>query len=606
MIHTLASRAARPFITLQNMHGKSFSTESEVVLVGIGVSPGIVRGPICLSTKVFDPPNREPVPPECVAGELQRFHNALAVTSEQIARLRDRVAIEAGTDDAFIFDAHLLMLEDRTLIDQVEHRIKKDPQRAEGAFYGIMSKYMEVMARMDDEYLRERVADIEDVARRVVRVLRGDVDAACYDHPHILLAREITPSDTAAMDRAKVIGFATESGSHTSHSTIMARSMAIPAIVGLPDITERCDQGQDAVLDGYKGLLILNPTEETIKEYEGVRRKKAALDRHLHGMIDLPAVTPDGQSMVLSANIEFEHEMPDLSEQGAQGVGLYRTEFFFLNRPDLPTEEEQADNYSRVAAAAGPEGVIIRTLDIGGDKLHHLHDGLEESNPFLGWRGIRVSLARPAVFKTQLRAILRASAAGKVRVLFPMVSCLEEVREARAVLQECRDELTREGVAFDVNIETGVMIEVPGAALIADSLAQEVDFFSIGTNDLIQYTLAVDRGNEMVARLYQPCHPGILRLMKNVTEAANRAGIWTGVCGEMAGDILLTPLMVGLGFQELSMAAVQLPKVKFAIRRLPASWCRHLLEQSLKSGDAGHIAELCRAAAIEFFPELVA
>ncbi len=588
------------------MAGESFSTENEVVLVGIGVSPGIARGPVCLSTNVFDTPEREPVPAEAVAGELERFHQALEETKVQLRGLRDRVAIEAGSDDAFIFDAHLLMLEDRTLIDQVEHRIRRDPQRAEGAFYAIMKRYMEAMARMDDAYLRERAADIDDVARRVVRVLRGDVDAACYDQPHILLAREISPSETAAMDRAKVIGFASESGSHTSHSTIMARSMAIPAIVGLPDVTERCHQGQDAVLDGYRGLLILNPTEETVEEYRKVREKKAALDRHLHGMIDLPAVTPDGQEIILSANIEFEHEMPGLSAHGAQGVGLYRTEFFYMSRPGLPTEDEQTENYSRVAAAAGPEGVIIRTLDIGGDKLHHLHSGHQESNPFLGWRGIRVSLTRKAVFKTQLRAILRASATGKVRVLFPMVSCLEEVREARALLQECRDELTCEGFPFDPTMETGIMIEVPGAALIADSLAREVDFFSIGTNDLIQYTLAVDRGNEMVARLYQPCHPGILRLMKNVTEAARRAGIWTGVCGEMAGDVLLTPLMVGLGFQELSMSAVQLPKVKFAIRRLPASWCRHLVEQSLVSGDAARIAELCRTAAIEFFPELVA
>ena len=331
-----------------------------------------------------------------------------------------------------------------------------------------------------------------------------------------------------------------------------------------------------------------------------------ALEKHLHGMIDLPAVTPDGQSLILSANIEFENELPSLTEHGAQGVGLYRTEFFYLNRPGLPSEDEQAENYSRVAAAAGPHGVIIRTLDIGGDKLHHLHDGLEESNPFLGWRGIRVSLTRPEVFKTQLRAILRASAAGKVRVLFPMVSCLEEVRAARAVLQECREELIAEGRPFDAKMETGVMIEVPGAAMIADVLAREVDFFSIGTNDLIQYTLAVDRGNEMVASLYQPCHPGILRLLQNVTLAARRAGIWTGVCGEMAGDVLLTPLMVGLGFEELSMAAVQLPYVKFAVRRLPAEWCRNLVQQALACGDSAHIAELCRGAAVEYFPELVA
>ncbi len=588
------------------MPEKTRSAKDEVVLVGIGVSPGIARGPVCLSTALFDMPEKEPIPPEEAPAELQRFRDAMEETKRQLARLRDRVAEEAGTDDAFIFDAHLLMLEDPTLLVEVEGRIHRDPQRAEGAFYAVMLRYMEAMSRMDDDYLRERVADIQDVARRVVRVLRGHKDVAAHALPHILLAQDISPSDTAVMDRTRVLGFASESGSHTSHSTIMARSMAIPAIVGLANVTERCHNGQDALLDGYRGLLILNPSEDTLTQYEGVRRRKAALDRHLHGMIDLPAVTPDGHSVILSANIEFENELPGLIQHGAQGVGLYRTEFFYLNRPGLPSEDEQSDNYARVAAAAGPQGVIIRTLDIGGDKLHHLHDGLEESNPFLGWRGIRVSLTRREVFKTQLRAILRASAAGKVRVLFPMVSCLEEVREARAVLEECRDELIREGRPFDSKMETGVMIEVPGAAVIADTLAREVDFFSIGTNDLIQYTLAVDRGNEMVASLYQPCHPAILRLLQNVTLAARRAGIWTGVCGEMAGDVQLTPLMVGLGFEELSMSAVQLPHVKFAVRRLPAEWCRQLVAQALACGDSAHITDLCRGAAVEYFPELVA
>lgn len=588
------------------MPEETVSAAQEVVLRGIGVSPGIAEGPVCLSTALFYIPGREPLAAEAVESELARFHTAVDETKRQLEVLRDRVAVEAGTEDAFLFDAHVLMLEDPSLLAEVERLIRKDPQKVEGAFYSVMTRYMEAMERMDDDYLRERVADIQDIARRVVRVLRGDALAADHEHPHILLAEEISPSQTAAMDRAKVLGFASETGSHTSHSTIMARSMGIPAVVGLPDIADQAENGEPALLDGYRGLLILHPTPDTLAEYEGIKRKKKALDQHLHGMIDLPAETPDGQRVILSANIEFADEMSALTQHGAEGVGLYRTEFFYLNRHGLPGEDEQAENYARVAAAAGPQGVIIRTLDIGGDKLHHLHDGMEESNPFLGWRGIRVSLTRRHVFKTQLRAILRASATGKVRVLFPMVSCLEEVREARNVLQECKEELTREGREFDPKIETGVMIEVPGAALIADTLAREVDFFSVGTNDLIQYTLAVDRGNEMVANLYQPCHPGILRLLKSVTEAARNAGIWTGVCGEMAGDVNLTPLMVGLGFEELSMAAVHLPHVKFAVRRLPAAWCRILVNQALACGDASHIAEMCRAAAAEYFPELVA
>ena len=578
----------------------------EVVLVGIGVSPGIARGPVCLATDVFDVPECDPVAPDDVDREIARFHESLKETKRQLGELRDRVAREAGTDDAFIFDAHQLMLEDRSLIDEVERLLHRVPQKAEGAFYKVMSRYMDGMRRMDDEYLRERVADIEDVARRVVRVLRGHADAAAHDQPHILLARDISPSDTAVMDRTRVLGFASESGSHTSHSTIMARSMAIPAVVGLPDITARFHNGQDALLDGYRGLLIVNPTEETLRNYEAVRRRKDALDRHLHEMVDLPAVTPDGQSLVLSANIEFEHEVPGIARHGAQGVGLYRTEFFYIGRSDLPDEAEQAANYGRVAAGCGPEGVIIRTLDVGGDKLHHLHNGLEESNPFLGWRGIRVSLSRHALFKTQLRAILRAGTAGKVRVLFPMISCLEEIRAARRLLEECMDELRREGLAFDPAIEVGAMIEIPSAALIADVLAPEVDFFSIGTNDLIQYTIAVDRGNELVASLYQPFHPAIVRLMQMVADAADRAGIWTGVCGEMAGEVLTTPLMVGLGFRELSMAAVQLPHVKYAVRKLPAADCRRLVAEAIRSRDAAHVMELCRSMAIEYYPELIA
>jgi phosphotransferase system enzyme I (PtsI) len=296
--------------------------------------------------------------------------------------------------------------------------------------------------------------------------------------------------------------------------------------------------------------------------------------------------------------------MAEVHAWRAEGIGLYRTEFFFINRTSLPTEDEQAENYARIASAAGAEGVIIRTLDVGGDKLHSLHDSLSETNPFLGWRGIRVSLKRRKLFKSQLRAILRASGVGRVRVMFPMISCVEELREARSILAECQDELRKEGVVFDTNMEVGAMIEVPSAALTADTLAKEVDFFSIGTNDLIQYTLAVDRGNEMVADLYQPCHPAILKLLKSVSDAARRAGIWTGVCGEMASDIMLTPLMVGLGFAELSMSTPQLPMVKYAIRKLPSARCVALLDEALTLGEASKIRDRCREVALEYYSEL--
>jgi phosphotransferase system enzyme I (PtsI) len=586
------------------MFEKGAQSGEEMVLVGIGVSPGIARGPVHLTTDVFEIPELEEIPEDAVEREVIRLETALETTRRQLENMRDRIASEIGTNDADIFDAHLLMLEDRSVLDEVFSRIRKKAQKAEGAFYGVMARYVETLRRIGDEYLRERTVDIEDVARRVVRNLRGTVLELAPAEPHVLLSTELTPSDTAVMDRATVLGFATEGGSHTSHSTIMARSMGIPAVVGIPDLSTRFHTGQDALLDGYGGLLIINPSEETLAAYAVTRRKKAALDRHLREMVDLPAETLDGKRIVLSANIEFESEMSEVHAWRAEGIGLYRTEFFFINRASLPTEDEQAENYARIASAAGPEGVIIRTLDVGGDKLHSLHDSLNETNPFLGWRGIRVSLKRRKLFKSQLRAILRASAVGRVRVMFPMISCVEELREARSILAECQDELRKEGVVFDTNMEVGAMIEVPSAALTADTLAKEVDFFSIGTNDLIQYTLAVDRGNEMVADLYQPCHPAILKLLKSVSDAARRAGIWTGVCGEMASDIMLTPLMVGLGFAELSMSTPQLPMVKYAIRKLPSARCVALLDEALTLGEASKIRDRCREVALEYYSEL--
>ena len=586
------------------MFEKAAHPGEEIVLVGIGVSPGIARGPVHLSNDIFESPESEAIEEDEVDSEVIRLETALETTRRQIESMRDRIASELGTSDADIFDAHLLMLEDRSVLDQAFSRIRKKLLRAEGAFYGVMSRYVETLKKIGDEYLRERTVDIEDVAQRVVGNLRGVHTGRTPEEPHVLFSTELSPSATALLDKATVLGFATEGGSHTSHSTIMARSMGIPAIVGLPEITSRFHTGQDALLDGYGGLLIINPSAETLAAYAVTFRKKAALERHLREMVDLPAETLDGKRIVLAANIEFESEMADVNAWGAVGIGLYRTEFFFLNRPTLPTEDEQAENYARIATSAGPEGVIIRTLDIGGDKLHGLHDNLAEANPFLGWRGIRVSLKRRKLFKAQLRAILRASAVGRVRVMFPMISGVEQLREARQVLHECQGELRQEGVVFDENMEIGAMIEVPSAALTADSLAREVDFFSVGTNDLIQYTLAVDRGNEMVADLYQPCHPGILILLKTISDAARRAGIWTGVCGEMAGDIMLTPLMVGLGFNELSMSTPQLPMVKYAIRKLPSARCEALVQEALTLSESSKIRDRCREVALEYYGEL--
>ncbi len=578
----------------------------EYRLVGLGVSPGLARGPLVLGNDVFAEPPPEEIEASEVAAELQRLDDGLAVTRGQLEALQALIEKQSGSEHAAIFDAHLLMLEDESLLSEVRQRIRQTPEAAPGAFWAVTDRYVQQLRKIKDDYLRERTLDIVDVARRVVRNLSGLAHLAAHDGPHILLVHELTPSAAAAMDPAKVLGLITEAGSQTSHGAILARSMGIPAVVGLHEVCSRLNTGDDCLVDGYAGLVFVRPSEDTISGYDITRRQKTALGNHLAVIRDEPAVTTDGRSMVLSANIEFAKEMPQVLASGAQGVGLYRTEFFYLNREGYPSEDEQATNYATVAAAAGPQGVIIRTLDIGGDKLHPLHATLQESNPFLGWRGIRVSLSERAIFQTQLRAMLRASLAGKIRIMFPMISGLEEIRAARGMLEDCQQELRTAGIPFDEQIEIGCMIEVPSAAIMADSLAAEVDFFSIGTNDLIQYTIAVDRGNDRVADLYQPCHPALIRLLKTVAEAGQAHHIWTGICGEMAGDIRLTPLLIGLGIAELSVAPVQLPSVKYAIRKLNAEHCERLVTECLKLGEGAAICARSRDVALQYYPELLA
>jgi phosphotransferase system enzyme I (PtsI) len=578
----------------------------EFRMVGLGVSPGLARGPLVLGNDVFAEPPPETIDASEVAMEMQRLEDGLTATRDQLTALQALIEKQSGSEHAAIFDAHLLMLEDESLLNEVRGRIKNNPEAAAGAFWAVTSRYVNLLRNIKDEYLRERTLDIEDVARRVVRNISGQAHLAVHDGPHILLVHELTPSAAAAMDPAKVLGLITEAGSQTSHGAILARSMGIPAVVGLHEVCSRLNTGDICLVDGYEGLVVVHPSEDTISEYEVTRRQKTALDLHLAEMRDEPAVTTDGTRIILSANIEFAREMEHVHAVGAQGVGLYRTEFFYLNGNGFPSELEQAANYAMVAAASGSQGVIIRTLDIGGDKLHPLHSSLSESNPFLGWRGIRVSLTEHHIFKTQLRAILRASTAGKIRIMFPMISGLAELRAARGLLEDCQFELMSEQIPFDPKIEVGCMIEVPSAAIMADSLAAAVDFFSIGTNDLIQYTIAVDRGNERVAHLYQPCHPALVRLLHGVAQAAHKHGIWTGICGEMAGDIRLTPLLVGMGIEELSVAPIQLPSVKYAIRKLNHAHCARLLADCLQMGDADKISDRTKDMALQFYPELLA
>ncbi|HEY5813447.1 MAG TPA: phosphoenolpyruvate--protein phosphotransferase, partial [Terrimicrobiaceae bacterium] len=460
---------------------------------------------------------------------------------------------------------------------------------------------------IDDPYLRERVVDIEDVARRVIRHLLGKAprSIATEDKPHIIVAKNLTPSDTASINRAFVLGFATEQGSKTSHTAIMARSMDIPAVVGVHDLCANLSTGADILLDGYAGLIILNPTEETLQEYGRIEQRKVQVAQRLGLIRDTASTTSDGRHIILSANIELPEELDDVSASGAEGVGLYRTEFLYLNRSKPPDEAEQFENYRLVAERSRPYSVIIRTLDIGGDKPSESLKLEHEQNPFLGCRAIRYCLQHPEIFKPQLRAILRAAAVGNVRIMYPMISGIEELRRANAILDECRRELEKEGAEFNPDIEVGIMIEVPSAALSADHLAREVKFFSIGTNDLIQYAIAVDRGNDHIAHLYEPTHPSIIRLIKNIVDAARHQNIWTGVCGEMAGDIQLTPLLLGLGVDELSASSVVVPMVKKAVQSLSMDVCEALADEVLGLDTSQAILDCCLEIVRSHYGELL-
>ena len=581
---------------------------SEQRFQGLGVSPGLARGRIFVVRPEEDKSLEYTVQEKDLPAEIARFESALLQTRGQILEMQAKIADAIGAKDASIFDAHLLVVEDRTLIDEVLRTLERDRRNIESVFQQVASRYSDLLEQMDDPYLRERAMDIHDVTRRVVMNLRGKAPPSVSDinHPHILLAQNLTPSDTALLNRQYVLGFATDAGSRTSHTAIMARSLNIPAIVGLHEVSTRLESGMDVLLDGYHGLLVLNPSEQTLREYEELARRKERVEAGLDNLRETASTTADGHHLVLSANIELPDDVPQVKSSGAEGVGLYRTEFFYLNKSELPDEEEQYENYRKVASEILPHGVIIRTLDLGGDKFVGSLNLPTELNPFLGWRAIRFCLEREDVFKVQLRAILRASALGNVKMMYPLISGIEEVRQANRLLTQCKEELRREGKDFNDQMHVGVMIEVPSAALCARHLAREVDFFSIGTNDLIQYSIAVDRVNERIAHLYEPTHPAIIHLIKMVADAAHEHGIWVGVCGEMASEVSYTPLLLGLGVDELSAGAALVPRVKRAVQTLRMDVCRALAARALEMVTPGEISEECEKIAREFYPELIA
>ncbi|HEY9418919.1 MAG TPA: phosphoenolpyruvate--protein phosphotransferase [Candidatus Udaeobacter sp.] len=580
----------------------------EIRFEGAGVSPGIARGQVHVVRDDLDDVARYRISPSQVTDEIGRFEAALIQTRMQILEMQQRIAESIGAKDAAIFDAHLLVVEDRTLIDEVLRKLETDLSNVEWVFQEVATTYADTLNKIDDPYLRERALDIQDVTKRVIRNLQGKAPKTFLglSEPHILIAHNLTPSDTAAMNRERVLGLATDLGSRTSHTAIMARSLNIPAVVGLHDITEKLETGQQVLLDGTNGFLIIDPTPETLKHYGEIESRRVKVMAQLKELRETTSTTRDGRHIVLSANIELPEDVDAVAANGAEGIGLYRTEFLYLNRNTLPTEDEQYETYRKVAERVRPDPLIIRTFDLGGDKLAPgTVDISDELNPFLGWRAIRFCLENIDIFKTQLRAILRASAVGNVKIMFPMISGVDELRSAISVLAECKEELCASKIDIGNKTEVGAMIEIPSAAISADVLAREVDFFSIGTNDLIQYALAVDRVNERIAHLYEPTHPAVIRLLKMIADAAHANDIWVGVCGEMAGDVALIPLLLGLGMDELSAGATLVPRVKRAVQSLAISECRELLEETLKLQTPSEILARCLELADKRYGDLL-
>ncbi len=583
------------------------SGEQEKRWQGVAAAPGIARGLIHVFSIESDDVVRYHVDSAQVPTEIGRFENALIQTRAQILEMQQQIAEAIGAKDAGIFDAHLLVVEDQTLIDEVLRRLDADHCNVEFVFQEVANRYVDSLSRIDDPYLRERALDIQDVTKRVIRNLQGKSPRPflSIDEPHILVAHNLTPSDTATMNREQVQGLVLDLGSRTSHTAIMAQSLGIPSVVGLHDATEKLKTGMPALVDGYHGLLIVNPNEKTLQEYVEVERQKGAIAERLLQLRETKSTTRDGHHIVLSANIELPDEVTAVLSHGAEGVGLYRTEFLYLNQTTLPSEDEQLEVYRQVAERVAPDPLIIRTLDLGGDKVsEHMENG-DELNPFLGWRAIRFCLENLPIFKAQLRAILRASVGRNVKIMFPMISGLDEVRRGQEIVEECKNELRQEGQPFDDDLDVGVMIEVPTAAIMADRLAREVDFFSVGTNDLIQYAVAVDRTNERVAHLYAPSHPSVIRLLKMVADAAHANKIWAGVCGEMAGEVLYTPLLLGLGMDELSAGPTLVPRVKNAVQRLSKAECEKLVAQVLELDTPAAIQARCTEMAERYYPELI-
>ena len=564
------------------------------MISGILASPGIAFGKALLLIEDEIVINRKKISDDQVDQEVKRFLDGRAQAAQQLEAIRVKAGETFGEEKAAIFEGHIMLLEDEELEQEIIDLIKKDHASADAAAYSVIDGQAKALEELDDEYLKERAADVRDIGKRLLQNILGlhIVDLSAIQDESILVAKDLTPSETAQLNLKKVLGFITDLGGRTSHTSIMARSLELPAIVGTGNVTATVKNGDFLILDGVNNKVYVNPSESELEELKAVQSQYLSEKHELAKLKDLPAITLDGHQVEVCANIGTVRDVAGAERNGAEGVGLYRTEFLFMDRDSLPTEEEQFQAYKAVAEAVGSQAVIVRTMDIGGDKDLPYMNLPKEENPFLGWRAIRIAMDRKEILHAQLRAILRASAFGKLRIMFPMIISVEEVRSLKAELEMLKAQLREEGKAFDETIEVGIMVETPASAVIARHLAKEVDFFSIGTNDLTQYTLAVDRGNDLISHLYNPMTPSVLGLIKQVIDASHAEGKWTGMCGELAGDERATLLLLGMGLDEFSMSAISIPGIKKIIRNTNFEDAKALAEQALAQPTAEDLMNL--------------
>jgi phosphotransferase system enzyme I (PtsI) len=564
------------------------------MISGILVSPGIAFGKALLLKEDEIVIDRKKITPDQVDREIERFLSGRAKASLQLDAIKTKARETLGEEKEAIFEGHIMLLEDEELEQEIIALIKDEHATADAAAYSVIETQANALEELDDEYLKERAADVRDIGKRLLKNILNMtiVDLGAIQDEVILVASDLTPSETAQLNLNKVLGFITDLGGRTSHTSIMARSLELPAIVGTSDVTQQVKNGDFLILDAVNNKIYLNPTAEEIDTLKAVQTQYITEKDELAKLKDLPAITLDGHQVEVCANIGTVRDVAGAERNGAEGVGLYRTEFLFMDRDSLPTEDEQFQAYKAVAEAVGSQAVIVRTMDIGGDKDLPYMDLPKEENPFLGWRAVRICLDRKEILHAQLRAILRASSFGKLRIMFPMIISVEEIRTLKAELELLKGQLRAEGKSFDETIEVGVMVETPAAATIAHHLAKEVDFFSIGTNDLTQYTLAVDRGNELISHLYNPMSPAVLTLIKQVIDASHAQGKWTGMCGELAGDERATLLLLGMGLDEFSMSSISIPRIKKIIRNTNFEDVKALADQALAQPTAQELMNL--------------